>query len=421
MLNRYSKDRVLLFIIGMFFVISLLGIYSAQSTQQYSGNFLIKQLMWYGVGTAAMLLVALVNVPAATRYLAWPGYIVGLALLIGLNFLPASGSLITAPVINGTQGWYEIAGLGAFQPSELMKIFLIVALASVIHSHKQKGKDEEDKTGGRLFLKMILVWAIPSVLVLEQPDIGTVLVYLSILFVMLIISGINLKVIGSILLVILGGLGLFFLLFFQFPSVLELVLKKYQLARLSGWLEPFQHAETSGFQLVQSLSVIGDGKLSGAGYLATETHLPEAHSDFIFTIISGEFGFIGAAVLLLLYFVLIARMINIAFTSVHPVNRYIITGIIGMITFHVFENIGMTIGLLPITGIPLPFISYGGSSLLANMAAVGIVLSVYSHSDGKDLPRRKTIREIKNRLNLVTWLMYSLLLILLIRLAIVML
>ncbi len=421
MLLRYGKDRILFFILAMFFVISLLGIYSAQSTQQYDGNFVLKQLVWYGVGTAAMLLIAFVKVPAATRYLAWPGYIIGLVLLLGLNFLPASGSAITAPVINGTQGWYAISGLGAFQPSELMKIFLIIALASVIHSHKHKVSDKENKSDGRLFLKMILVWAVPAVLVLEQPDIGTVLVYLSILFVMLIISGISLKVIGSILIAILGGLGLFFLFFFKFPSVLGLVLKEYQLNRLSGWLEPFQHAKTSGYQLVQSLSVIGDGKLGGTGYLATETQLPEAHSDFIFTIISGEFGFFGAAIVLILYFVLIARMINIAFKSVHPVNRYIITGITGMITFHVFENIGMTIGLLPITGIPLPFISYGGSSLLANMAAVGIVLSVYSHTDGKDLPSRKTIREIKNRLNLVTGLMYTLLLVLLIRLAVVML
>jgi cell division protein FtsW (lipid II flippase) len=169
--------------------------------------------------------------------------------------------------------------------------------------------------------------------------------------------------------------------FFAFPVFFrEHILDEYQLNRFYGWLAPYEYSNAQGFQLIKSLLAIGSGELSGKGFMNTEVFLPESHTDFIFAVIAEQFGFIGASVVISLFFLLIYRMIHIALECNDPYGSYLCAGIIGMMTFQVFQNIGMTIGLLPITGLPLPFVSYGGSSLATYMLAIGIILNVRSRT-----------------------------------------
>jgi cell division protein FtsW (lipid II flippase) len=178
-----------------------------------------------------------------------------------------------------------------------------------------------------------------------------------------------------------AAIGVF--IFFTFPDFFNkyiLDTNSYKLDRVYGWLNPYEYSSDIGFQLIKSLLAIGSGELYGKGYQQLEVYLPEGHTDFIFAIISEQFGFIGGSIVISLFFLLIYRMIHIALESNDPFGSFLCTGVIGMITFQVFQNVGMTVGLLPITGLPLPFISYGGSSLATYMIAIGIVLNVRSRT-----------------------------------------
>jgi rod shape determining protein RodA len=176
----------------------------------------------------------------------------------------------------------------------------------------------------------------------------------------------------------LGGTVLFFAI--KKPELLKFTgLKPYQFKRIYSWLDPHTYQSREGYQLVKSLLAIGSGQTSGKGFGNREVYMPESHSDFIFSTLGEEFGFIGGSIIISLFFLLIYQITRIGLDTKNPFYSYICVGVISMIAFHVFQNIGMTIGLLPITGIPLPFISYGGSSLLSNMMAIGIVLSVRYH------------------------------------------
>jgi cell division protein FtsW (lipid II flippase) len=155
--------------------------------------------------------------------------------------------------------------------------------------------------------------------------------------------------------------------------------REHQLIRFYGWLDPYSYASTHGYQLIQSLLSIGSGQLAGKGFLSgghAQVWVPEVHTDFIFAVIGEQFGFIGASFLISIYFLLVYRLVQIALTCNDTFGAYLVSGVIGMIIFQAFQNISMTVGLMPVTGIALPFISYGGSALLTNMVAIGIVLNV---------------------------------------------
>ena len=198
---------------------------------------------------------------------------------------------------------------------------------------------------------------------------------------MVLVSGITWKIIVPIFSVgaITGGTIL--LMVIKFPALLEqyLGVKQYQLGRIYSWLYPYEYSSSTGYQLTKSLLAIGSGETTGKGIGNRAVYLPESHSDFIFSVIGEEFGFIGTSIVVSLFFLLIYHIMRIAMGTKNQFYTYICVGIISMITFHVFQNIGMTIGLLPITGIPLPFLSYGGSSLLGNMLGMGIMFSIGYH------------------------------------------
>ncbi len=311
------------------------------------------------------------------KKISWYTYGLGLVLLAFLMVAPSS----IAPVINGAKSWYKVPGMGSLQPSEFVKVFLILILARVIIDHHQKNQIKTMQTDLWLLAKIGFLTMVPLLLVMQQPDLGTSLVFIAIMLGMIFISGISWKLLLPIFGTGIGLAGGIFYLVLARPEFLEKTLgvKEYQFGRIYSWLDPYNYQSTTGFQLTRSLLAIGSGETGGKGYGNREVYLPESHTDFIFSVVGEEFGFIGASILVSLFFLLIYHITKIGMETKNDFYTYVCVGVISMITFHVFQNIGMTIGLLPITGIPLPFVSYGGSSLMGNMLAIGLIFSIRYH------------------------------------------
>ncbi|WLD94932.1 FtsW/RodA/SpoVE family cell cycle protein [Alkalihalobacillus sp. AL-G] len=377
-------DYNLLFILFLLICSSCISIYSAMIIGQYESNFVLKQIVWYAVGFIAIAIIMILDFDQF-RKLSWYIYGLGVFLLVGIVVIPfidpnAGTDAALVPEINGAYSWYRYRGL-AFQPAEVMKVALIISLANSITVHNEKYVDRSIREDFLLIGKILLISLPPVFLVLLQPDLGTTLVFIAIVASLLLVSGIRWRIIFLLtLLFILLITGLVFL-YLYFPEFfLTYILADYQLERFYGWLQPYEYDEGIGYHLVKSLLAIGSGQLFGKGFTDGTVYFPEAHTDFIFSIIGEEFGFMGTSFVISLFFLLIYRMIHTALESNEPFGSYLCAGVIGMVTFQVFQNIGMVIGLLPITGIPLPFISYGGSSILASMIAIGLVLNVRSRT-----------------------------------------
>lgn len=326
-----------------------------------------KHLLWTIIGLAAMSGVLGINyVHLAPRH-KWI-YSFMLLLLIAV-LIPGIGQ-----VRKGAQSWLSL-GFMDLQPSEFAKIMLIIAFAQFLSDRRGKLNTFKD------FLPAFAYVGLPMLLIMRQPDLGTSLVFIGIFFGMMYMAGANPKLLMGIF-----AAGMVFLiagLWVHFNLVEWLPLKKYQLMRLVVFLNPYndgQGGRSYGFNLIQSQVAIGSGGLWGKGWgngsQVQGNFLPEHHTDFIFSVIGEEFGFVGATLVLLLFLLLIYRSILIAFQSKDLFGTLIVTGIISMFTFHLLVNVGMTIGLMPITGIPLPLMSYGGSSMLANMIAIGLILNI---------------------------------------------
>jgi rod shape determining protein RodA len=377
--ENYSTSKLdfnLIFILFLLFIASCVSIFSAQSTGQYGENFLLKQIVWYGIG--AGIIAAVITFDSdQLKKLSWYVYGLGLALLAFLIIAPSS----IAPVINGAKSWYRVPGLGSLQPSEFVKVFLILALARVIVDHHEKNQIKTIQTDFWLLIKIGLVTGAPLLLVMQQPDLGTSLVFIAIMLGMIFISGVTWKILVPIFTFGIALISTVFYFVLWKPDLLEkyLGVKEYQFGRIYSWIDPYNYSSTSGYQLTKSLLAIGSGETSGKGFGTREVYLPESHTDFIFSIVGEEFGFIGASILISLFFLLIYHITRVGMETKNQFYTYICVGVISMITFHVFQNIGMTIGLLPITGIPLPFISYGGSSLMGNMLAISLIFSIRYH------------------------------------------
>ncbi|MFE8696635.1 FtsW/RodA/SpoVE family cell cycle protein [Cytobacillus sp. FJAT-53684] len=369
-------DFSLVLILFLLFLVSCISIYSAQTTGQYKENFLLKQMVWYMVGTGIIAAVITLDSDQLKK-ITWYAYGFGLFLLGFLIVAPSS----IAPVINGAKAWYRVPGMGSLQPSELVKVFIILVLAKVIDDHHQKNRIKTIQTDLWLLLKIGLFTMLPLLLVMQQPDLGTGLVFIAIMLGMIFISGITWKLLAPIFGTGITLISVIFYFVLWQPEILEkyLGVKEYQFARIYSWIDPYNYQSSTGFQLTRSLLAIGSGETSGKGYGTREVYLPESHTDFIFSIVGEEFGFIGASILVSLFFLLIYHITKVGMATKNNFYTYICVGVISMITFHVFQNIGMTIGLLPITGIPLPFISYGGSSLMGNMLAMSLIFSIHYH------------------------------------------
>lgn len=296
-------------------------------------------------------------------------YIYGFALLTLIIVL------IFGSEVRGTTGWIGIGGLPPVQPAEFTKILLIIAFADFL------GRRKGELNTLAQFLPCFAYMGVPVLLILMQPDLGTALVYLVIMVAMMYMAGANPRLLSGLIIGLVGFISLWLFLHFQYQ--LWLPLDDYQIKRLAVFVDPYRDGlggRGAGWNTIQSLIAIGAGGLTGSGlFNGTQVQLnflPEHHTDFIYAVIGEELGFIGAALLIILYGVLLFRTLIIGSKSREMYGTLIISGIIAMWLFHIFENIGMCIGLMPVTGIPLPFVSYGGSSMLTNMIGVGLVLGV---------------------------------------------
>ncbi|PCF38468.1 FtsW/RodA/SpoVE family cell cycle protein [Staphylococcus delphini] len=373
-------DWPLIALITILCIISVTTIHSAMGGGQYSLDFGVRQIFYYILGAIIAFMIMLFS-PKKIRNYTYTVYIIFNILLLGLILLPESS---ITPVINGAKSWYRFGPI-SIQPSEFMKIVLILVISKVVAQHNRFTFNKSFQTDVMLLLKIAGVSLVPILLILLQNDLGTTLVFLAIIAGIVIVSGVTWKILAPLFgsAIVLGG-GLILSIIYK-PSLIENVagIKTYQLGRINSWLDPYAYSSGDGFHLTESLKAIGSGQLIGKGLNNGEVYIPENHTDFIFSVIGEEFGFLGSVILLGVFLLLLLHLIRMAMNSDDLFNKSFIIGYISLLLFHIFQNIGMTIQLLPITGIPLPFISYGGSSLWSLMSGVGVLLSIHYHTPKK--------------------------------------
>ncbi len=294
--------------------------------------------------------------------------IVWLAAVIGLIIvlIPGLGS-----EINGARAWISLPGGFQLQPAELAKIAIIVGMAMILADREQSDKDPTDLD----VVKALAIAAVPVLLIVAQPDLGTVLIISAAVVAMIGASGAPARwVIGLLLAAIVG----------VFAAVQTGAVSSYQVARLQSFVDPSADPQATGYQLRQSRITIGSGGLLGKGlFEGPQTNgrfVPEQQTDFIFTVAGEELGFVGCSIILLLYILFFIRAFAICRRSSDLFGRLVCIGVIAWFAFQTFENIGMTMGLMPMTGVPLPFLSYGGSSMFANLIGVGLLQNVHARS-----------------------------------------
>ena len=348
-------DWTLLAMVLLLCTVSVFEIYSATLHTKYSG-FHTKQMLWISGGLVAMFLFAKIDYHKLIDFVPWAYGVCLLALLAVL----AIGQKVL-----GARRWIRVGPMH-FQPSEWVKLVLIIAVARYFANLGGRSLTWKD-----IFKAFALV-GIPLLLVLKQPDLGTSLTYTPILIAGLFLGGVNLRQA-----LILSTCGLALVAGVWSSGKL---LKPYQKARLTSFINPDNDPRGTGYQLLQSKIAVGSGGVWGKGAeKGTQPQgdfLPIPHADFIFAAFSEEHGFVGALLVLLLYFLILMRLIQNAQTAADLPGSLIIMGIVAVLTFQIAVNVGMVIGFMPVTGIPLPLMSYGGSSVLFTFLALGVAMNV---------------------------------------------
>lgn len=347
------------FLIGIVLFLNLLGLLAIRSVSNHLNqpSLFTKQLIASIIGMACMVLIMMIDYKDL-RFLSIPAYIGTLFLLI---FVLVAGQGLEEV---GTNGWIILGPL-SFQPSELGKVTLTIVTAIFFERIKQGN-------GGLNYL-----WLIGSVgsligLVLLQPDFGTSVVYFFMLICMVFVFGIRYRV------VIIGMAATLIALPILWFSVLEKVFKSFQIDRILSFLDPEAYARSGAYQVLMSIRYIGSGTLTGVepGAEKAAKNVPASATDSIFAVIGEEWGFVGAVLVVALFVTLLLRCLYISRYAKDKFGSYIVIGLMAMFLFHFVENVGMNLGMLPVTGIPLPFISYGGSSMVVSYIAVGIIVSI---------------------------------------------
>ncbi len=362
------KNKINLRIVIPIFLLSIISIITIYSAATYTsaslGNLALKQTIWYLIGIVLVIILLRLNNDFLFEH-TWLLYIIGNLVLLFL--------LIFGTPINNSKCWIVIPGIGSVQPSEFMKIFLMLVLATMIHNFRSDFKNPTNFQEFVFLIKTFIIVLIPSILTFLEPDTGCVLIYLIIYVSMIFASGIRLRwFIGAFVVLLLAVCSVLWLYFFKEEIFIKIFGSSiyYRLERIFEW------KTGSGLQLENALAAIGSSGFFGHGFNKTPIYFPESSTDFIFAVFASNFGFVGSIILILIIFYLDLNIILLTKRKTTDTNNYIIAGIVGMLLFQQVQNIGMTVGLLPITGITLPFVSYGGSSLLSYMLIVGILLNI---------------------------------------------
>lgn len=343
--------------------------------EQYADNFVMKQIVFYGASIFALIVIQFFDLEQLYKASLFI-YAFGILIIIALYLTPAGDF---APIRNGAKSWFVFEQIGlSLQPSEFTKIAFIVYLAAVVSKHKDKFKESTIKSDLFLLLKIVVVTGIPFGLIFVQPDLGTSLIFVFIAVVVVLLSGIDWKIIATIVTGVLSLAAGAVALILYLPELAQAVgIKAYQMNRVLSWFDP-THQSNDTFQIDRSMQAVGSGQLTGKGIGNLQVYLPEAHSDMIFSVIGESFGFIGSAAVVFLYFFLFYKLITLGL-RVHNFSvfgSFICFGYFALLLIHTFENIGMTINVMPITGIPLLLISYGGSAVLASVIGYALIYRV---------------------------------------------
>ena len=358
-MSRYVSyrdfDWLLLVFVLLICGLGVMEIHSATMHTKFAGAH-VKQVYWVLAGVGAMFLISLVNYQALLEQIHW-FYIAGVGSLMAV--------MVFGQKYLGARRWIKMPGGNHFQPSEWVKLILILAVAKYFAEMRQRELSWSDviKAGG--------IVGIPMLMVLAQPDLGTALTYVPVAVMGIFLGGLQWRqglAIG--LLAVVGMTAVF-----AVPRVH--VLKSYQKQRLTSFLDPELDPQGSGYQVEQSKIAVGSGGIWGGK--GSQTHgafLPIPQTDFIFAAFSEEHGFVGALGVLLLYFIVLMRLTQNAQTAPDRAGTFVVMGVVAVLSFHILVNVGMVVGFMPVTGIPLPLMSYGGSSVLFMFLALGMVMNV---------------------------------------------
>lgn len=358
--------------------VSFYAIYNASVNDSSYGTptkTVAMQIVWYAI---SWVMVAFIMRFDAEQIFKLAPYLygVGIFLLVAVLFLYDR----TTAASSGAKSWF-VVGPVSFQPSEVMKPAFILQLARVVREHNERYA--HNLRNDWLLIGKVLAWFLPvAILLMLQPDFGTTLVFVAITAGILLVSGISWKIIIPVflLLVIVGACAILLVFTSEGQTILKHYFKTYQLERIKSWSNPSSNNSDSAYQLWQSMKAIGSGQIFGNGLNNIKVYVPVRNSDMIFSVIGETLGFVGGVGLIGIYLILIIQMVKITFSTRNAFYSYVSTGIIMMILFHVFENIGMSIDLLPLTGVPLPFVSQGGSALIGNMIGIGLIMSMKWHN-----------------------------------------
>lgn len=376
--NRRSKDRagffagsdrILNIAVSILLLMGIVLVYAATRDWFASNNldpqyYLKRQLINVIIGVALAYGTTLIDYRLLRAYtpIVWGLGVLGLIVVL----IPGLGS-----TVNGARSWISFPGGFQIQPAELAKISIIVGMALIL-SERIAGNDQPTD---RQVLQSLGVAAIPVLFIILQPDLGTVLIISACVITMIAVSGARLRWVVGLL--VLGMTG-------AYLAVASGEVSEYQLNRLRSFVDPTADPQASGYQLRQARITIGSGGLFGKGLFdGPQTNgrfVPEQQTDFIFTVAGEELGFVGAGFILILYFIILMRAFSIARKTNDLFGRMVCVGVIAWFSFQIFENIGMTMGLMPMTGVPLPFMSYGGSSMFANLIGIGLLQNVFQRT-----------------------------------------
>ncbi len=370
-----NLDFLFIFITFLILMASLIILSTASTNVLKSDpwHYVKLQAVWIIVGIGAAAVLAVIDYEKWRTYRWW---------IYGFNMMLLLAVILFGDTAKGATRWIPTPFGFNIQPSEFAKIFIILTFADFLADRKGKLNNYTD------FIMPFLFVLAPMLLIFKQPDLGTTLVFVAIFIGMMFVAGANPWKFGGLLLggVVVIGIALWLHFSTDLPGWLHwaqglpLPMQEYQLKRLTIFMNPSADMSGDGYHIIQSIWAIGSGGLWGKGYqMGTQgqlNFLPEHHTDFIFSVVGEEFGFIGTITLLFLFLIFLLRSLSIALKARDNYGMLVTAGVVSMFTFHILVNVGMTSGIMPVTGIPLPLISAGGSAMLSNMAAVGLLLSV---------------------------------------------
>ncbi len=359
MRNKLLKNTewAVLIVSIILFIIGTVALFSATQTTELEE--FKKQIRWFVVSIPFLILAMTIDYNVIVKFSPLL-YVVSIGMLVGVLF--------TEP-INGASSWFKIGESFTFQPSEIAKVAVILFMAFILNKLQIKGRKEINKIW-KLLIYFILM-GIPILLIIKQPDYGTAMAFITALLCMLFVSGLDRKyIIFAVVAIAVAA------------PIVYTHLPAHALSRIDSFLHPENDIRGASYNMYQSKLAIGAGQVFGMGLLkGNQTQLGFLYpktTDFIFAVIGEELGFVATVSIVILYIVLITKAVFIAKTAKDNIGSYIAIGIAGIFLFYMVENIGMTIGLLPITGVPLPFVSYGGSSLITNFICIGLLLNISS-------------------------------------------